>query len=133
MKQKSLKFWHSLDKHLCKDSAFALILLLIIFYFASGNPTFIQISAILSILAMIWPDIFKPFAFIWFGLAKALGLFVPKIVLSIIFILVVLPVGLFRKIIGKDDMLLKKWKKGSESVFLNRDHTYSPQDLDHPF
>jgi hypothetical protein len=133
MKKKLLKFWYSLKTQLCKDSAFAAILILLIGYFASYNVVLLKIAVILSLLAMIFPEAFKPFAFVWFGIAKFLGLFVPKIVLSVIFFLLVVPVGMVRKLAGKDDMHLKALKKGTASVFTNRNHTYTLNDLKNPF
>ncbi len=45
----------------------------------------------------------------------------------------VLPVGLVRRLLGKDSMRIKSWKKGKESVFRVRDHRFSAKDLEHPY
>jgi len=58
---------------------------------------------------------------------------VSKILLSILFFLVVLPIGLLRKIMGKDSMQMKSWKKSSESVFRQRNHQFSAKDLETPY
>jgi hypothetical protein len=47
--------------------------------------------------------------------------------------LIVLPVALIRKAMGKDSLLIKKWKKGTESVFKTRDHLFQATDIDKPY
>ena len=125
--------WRSINQHHCKDSAFALVFIFLIIYLATGRILPIKIAAIVSLVAMVVPGVFKPFAWFWFSLSSVLGLFVPMLVLSLIFFVFVLPVGLIRKLLGRDDMKLKAWKSGVASVFAVKDHLYVPEDLHHPF
>ncbi len=125
--------WNTIDKHQCKDSAFALILLLLIIYFTSNHVLLLKIVIVTSIIAMVFPELFRPFAFIWFQLSKLLGMFIPKIVLTLIFIVFVVPVGIFRRLIGKDDMKLNEWKKSHTSVFNTKNHLYTQEDFNNPF
>ena len=55
------------------------------------------------------------------------------LILPIIFYIVVTPIGLFRKLLGADSMRVGKWKQSNESVFLERNHTYSTNDLNKPY
>lgn len=128
-----MQHWRSLDKKSCSDSAFAALLILLILFLVTQQASFIKVAALLTVLAMINAGIFKPFAFVWLGLSKVLGLFVPKIVLSLVFIVFVVPVGLFRKAMGLDDMKQKEWKRNSASVFKTRNHTFVKEDLQSPF
>jgi len=76
---------------------------------------------------------YYPFAILWFGLSNLLGTIVSKILLSIVFFIIVLPVALLRRMLGKDSLLLKKFKKSSESVMKTRNQTYVATDLEKPF
>ena len=84
-------------------------------------------------LTLIVPTIFYPFAIIWLSLSHFLGLFVPKILLSIIFYLIVTPVGVIRRIFGLDTLSLKKYKKDARSVMVERNYTYLRSDIEKPF
>ena len=117
----------------CKDAGLALVLICLLCFQAWKLP-FLMILAILFLLvAMTYPPVFKPFAKLWFGLSIALGTVVSKILLSVLFFLVVLPIGLLRRIMGKDSMQMRAWKKSSESVFRQRNHQFGPEDLEHPY
>ena len=49
--------------------------------------------------------------------------------MALVFFLVVAPVGIFRKLMGKDRMKIKEFKKGRQSVMVSRDHQYTGQDF----
>ncbi len=84
-------------------------------------------------LSLIVPIIFHPIAVLWFGLAKVLSAISSTVLLTLLFFLLVTPIGLFRKWTGKDSLQLKDFKKGRQSVLKIRDHPYVPADLKHPF
>ena len=116
-----------------KDTGLALILILLLIAYFGKHYYLIPFAIGAIALTMIVPAIFKPLAVVWFGLSHLLGNIVSKIILTLIFILIVTPVGLIRKMFGADPMMLKLWKKDSGSVFLKRDHTFSIKDLEKPY
>lgn len=69
----------------------------------------------------------------WLKLSQRLGDLVSTVILTVLFFGLVTPVGLARRVLGKDVLRLKKWKRGAESVFLERNHLYESSDLDHPY
>jgi multisubunit Na+/H+ antiporter MnhG subunit len=85
------------------------------------------------IVNMIWPPFFKPIARLWIGLSFLLGTMMSKILLTVVFVLIVTPVGVVRKWLGADAMQLKKWKKDTSSVFSVRRKIYQPGDLEKPY
>ena len=116
-----------------KDTGLAVMLILLLFVYIGGYNYLILPIIFVLLLIMIWPAIFKPLARLWFGLSHLLGNIISKIMLSIIFYIVVTPIGLFRKLLGADSMRVGKWKQSNESVFLERNHTYSTNDLKKPY
>ena len=84
-------------------------------------------------LGLLLPLIFYPLAFLWFGLSKVLGFISSHILLILAFFLLVVPIGTIRKWMGKDSLLLKKFKKETSSVFKNRDHLFDLDDLRNTF
>lgn len=117
----------------CKDSGLALVLISLICYQAWKLNIFMLLAFIFLIAAMTYPLIFQPFARLWFSLSTALGTVVSKIILTILFFLIVLPIGMVRRLMGRDAMRFKSWKKGEDSVFRVRTHQYTGEDLEHPY
>lgn len=56
-----------------------------------------------------------------------------RVLLSVIYLVLLLPMGLLRRCMGKDALRLRWWKDGKDSAFVSRDHTFSKDDLVHPY
>lgn len=123
----------NISKEMCKDSGLALVLICMICYLVWKHQFLILLAIAFLLVAMTYPPIYRPFAKLWFGLSIALGTVVSKIILTIVFYVVVLPVGLIRRALGKDAMRIKAWKKDKASVFRRREHRFSAKDLEHPY
>ena len=117
----------------CKDSGLALVLIALILSMVFSPYYFLPIGIGLLVVTMSVPTLFRPFARIWFGFSHALGTLVSRILLTLLFYGLVTPVGCIRRVLGKDSMQLKKWKRGKVSVFHDRDHLFTRQDLDNPY
>ncbi|HEY4326494.1 MAG TPA: hypothetical protein VGN20_21090 [Mucilaginibacter sp.] len=105
----------------------------LIFALHQKNDFFIIAALILILVTILLPIIFYPFAVLWFGLSELLSRLSPAIILTIIFFLIVTPVGLFRRLLGRDIMRLKQFKKDKRSVMIDRNHLYTGADLLHSF
>ena len=116
-----------------KDTGLAIVLILLIIEYIQ-HPNWLVVVAIAAlVLTMTWPAVFKPLAKVWFVFSHLLGTIVSKIILSIVFFLIITPVGLIRKAFGYDPMKTKLWKNGSESILLDRQHQYTKEDLEKPY
>jgi len=116
-----------------KDTGMVMVLICLLIAFFAGMHFFYVPAIGLLLVNMIWPNLFRPVAKIWLGFSNLLGLVMSRIILSIIFLILVLPVGLFRRAIGKDSLQLKKWKKDHASVFKTRDHEFTSEDIKYPY
>lgn len=122
-----------ISKEQAKDSGMAFVLILMIIGLIMENNVFFFIAAGFLLVNMIFPLFFRPFAFVWFGFSIILGAFTSKIILLVIYVAVVLPVAMLRRLQGKDTLLLGKFKKDDGSVLKTRDHVYRAEDLERPF
>jgi hypothetical protein len=122
---------HGIEK--CKDSGLALVLICLLCYQVWHLPVLILLTTIFLVIAMTYPPIFQPFAIFWFALSTSLGAVVSKVILTGLFFGLVLPVGLMRRVLGKDSMQIKGWHKGKGSVFRVRNHRFVAKDLEHPY
>jgi Saxitoxin biosynthesis operon protein SxtJ len=116
-----------------KDTGMAMVLICLLLGYAGKFPKFMPVSIILLFITMAWPKAFKPLAGLWFGLSHLMGQVVSKIVLTVIFFVVVTPIGLIRRRTGSDSLQIKKWKQGSESVFVERQGPVQDKDLLNPY
>lgn len=87
----------------------------------------------LLLVTLLIPILLKPMAFMWFGFSKALGWVTSRILLFVIFWALVTPIGLIRKVMGKDSMRLRQFKKGGKTAFTERNHEFIASDLKYPF
>ena len=99
----------------------------------SDSDIWQYLSAGLILASLLIPLVFYPFAILWFGLSAILGSLTSGILLYLIFFFIVTPVGLIRKIAGKDRLKLKDFRKNDTSAFIIRNHLYEKEDLIHPF
>jgi len=61
-------------------------------------------AAVLLVWALAAPATLKPLHHLWMTVGQALGWVNTRIILGIMFFLIILPVGLFRKLCGRDPM-----------------------------
>ncbi|HEX9509628.1 MAG TPA: hypothetical protein VF939_04040 [Puia sp.] len=111
-----------------------LAILLVLFrtlYIPDRN--WIVLAFALTLLTMILPSVFYPFAVVWSGLSKLLNAISSRIMMGLVFFGIVVPVGLVRKWMGSDPLKVKQFKKGRESVMTSRDHAYTGKDLENTF
>ena len=132
-KRQKKSFWLSATREQAKDTGMALVLISLIVFFVTREIRYVTIGAGLLLLDMIVPALYKPAAKLWFGLSAVLGAVMSKVLLSIIFFLVLTPMGLLRRIGGKDPMRMRQFKKGEDSVFRVRDHAFVAADIEQPY
>lgn len=126
-------FQQSIDLNQAKDTGMAFTLISLLLGYLGGMGYFFPIAIILLIINMTSPKVFIPAAKIWISLSLLIGTVVSKVLLTIIFFLIVSPIGLIRKLIGKDSLQLNQWKKDQSSLFKERKHSFTRQDIDHPY
>lgn len=111
------------------DSGLALLLLTLVAGLWLRIPYTLH-SAIAEVLVLLTaPVLIYPFTFLWLNISDLLGRILSKILLAVIFFVFVLPVALIRKAMGKDALQLKKFKHGNDSVFTERNHTFTKTDF----
>jgi hypothetical protein len=134
MKDKPNRFFStSISAEQAKDSGMALVLILLLFAVFTNDDLYLKIAIAALLVNMIFPRFYYPFAIFWFGLANLLGSVVSKVLLSVVYLVVVMPVALVRQLAGKDPLRLGDFRKGHDSVMKKRNHLYRPEDLEKPF
>ena len=95
-------------------------------------PVFLFASMGILALLLFYPPALTPLALVWLKVAEVLGYVMNKVFFGVVFFLVVLPIGLLRRLL-QGDLRSLEGQKGEDSAFINRGVVVSPADLLKPF
>ena len=79
-------------------------------------------------LGFILPVLLKPIYFVWMTFAAILGWVMTRVIVSIVFYLIITPIGLLTRLLGEDFLALKKtesdsyWNYRDSAEELNQDY-----------
>jgi len=131
------KLWNyfprTISKKQASDTGMAAILILLLIGLFTNNNLYFKIAIPVLIINMTYPKFYYLFAIIWLGFSQLLGTIVSKITLSIIYIIMVIPMGVFRRLLGKDSLHLSEFKKSNSSVMQTRDYYFLSKDIENPY
>jgi len=132
-KEPWINFPGTISKKQATDTGMAAVLILLLIGLFTKNNLYYKIAIPVLVVNMIFPMFYYLFAIIWLGFSQLLGTIVSKIILTIIYIIMVIPVGLFRRILGKDSLQLSGFKKSNSSVMQTRDYNFLSEDIENPY
>ena len=132
-RSKALAWLLSSTKERAKDTGMAMVLICLLLGSWGKFPKFLPVSVALLLITMIWPNAFRPLATLWFGLSHVMSSVVSRVILTVLFFLIVTPIGLIRRATGADALQLKKWHQGQDSVFIVREGPIQGKDLINPY
>lgn len=115
------------------DAGLALTLISLLAYQIFPGRMVVIIATLLLLLCMTMPRLFAPFARIWFSMADRLATAVSGLLLTLVFLLLVTPVGIVRRLLGKYPLKLKTWRSGTMTLFTTKNHRWLPADMDKPY
>ena len=107
---------------------------LLLFYFDKSSAIyFAVIGGLLILSGTLFPMILKPLNKIWMILAIILGFIMSRVILTILFYLVLTPIAILAKIVGKKFMVLK-YDKSANTYWEKRTNINKKQiDYDRQF
>ncbi len=123
----------NITKNHSRDTGMAMVLLLLILYIRTKRDGMLWAAIVLHVMNMTVPRIYAPIAVVWLGFSHLLGTVMSKILLSILFFGVVTPIGILRRLFGKDSLKLRAFKASEESVMLVRNHIFVSRDIEKPY
>ena len=126
-------FKRKITANQAKDAGMALTLIFLFIGLINKQFWPFKIAFVVLIINMAWSKFYYPFAVLWYGLADILGKVVSKVILTVVFFIIVTPVALLRKLLNKDSLQLKSFKKNTDSVMKTRDHVFIKADIEQPF
>ncbi|SOE21962.1 hypothetical protein SAMN06298216_2412 [Spirosomataceae bacterium TFI 002] len=99
----------------------------IVLYWIFDKEWLFYIASVVGVLGLLSTTFAKYIEIGWLKIAEVMGRINATILLSLIFFIFLTPIALLMKIIKGGDQL--KLKKQSDSVFVDRNHTYTAKDM----
>jgi len=84
-------------------------------------PVLWIIGAVLIVLGAVLPAVLKPIYYLWMAIAIAIGFVMTRVILTLFFFLVLAPVGLVFRLIGRD-ALHRKLDREAESYWIDKEY-----------
>jgi polyferredoxin len=122
-----------MTKDQSRDTGMAMVLLLLLIYWKTRRDGLVYAALILHLVNMIVPRVYAPVAVLWLGLSHVLGTIMSKVLLSILFFGLVTPIGVLRRLFGKDSLKLRAFKANGESAMSVRNHLFVSRDIERPY
>jgi hypothetical protein len=126
-------FPQKIGKDQSRDTGMAMVLLALLLFALTRRDWLLYAALVLHVVNMTVPQIYRPLAVVWLGFSHLLGLVVSKVVLTVIFYLVVTPIGTLRKLMGKDSLRLRAFRASEESAMVERNHLFVARDIETPY
>ncbi len=115
------------------ETGVLLVLICLLLGLYLDSKLWFKVALAATLIILLLPRLFYPVAVGWFALGQVLSRISSLVLLTILFVLLVIPIALLKQLFGKDTLQLKQFKKSKKSVFVNRNHTFTASDIQYPF
>jgi len=110
------------------ETILVLVLALMIFYLVSKRPWLLYTALVIGSIGILVPALAEKIHWAWMKLSQAMGYVMGKVLLTVIFLVFLLPLSLLSRAFGKNSL---KLKQGQPSYFKVRNFTYDRDSLEH--
>ncbi|MEO6453485.1 MAG: SxtJ family membrane protein [Ginsengibacter sp.] len=114
------------EKHL--ETILILVLALGIFFWITHKPYLLLIAGILAFIGVFIPLLAGKIHWAWMKLAHVMGYVMSKVLLTLVYVIVLLPLSFISRILGKKNGI--RLKPGAKSYFTDRHFTYTKESLE---
>jgi hypothetical protein len=108
------------------ETILVLVLALLTGYYFTGSAYFLVAAAVLAVIALLVPALAELIHVGWMKLGAGMGFITSKIILTLIFFVVLVPLSWLAARFRKPVM---KMKPGAGSFFKNRNFTYTAKSM----
>jgi len=106
---------------------FIIVFVMTFFLKKSVNYYFVGTAVIFIVFGFFLPKVLKPFQKVWMTFSVVMGFFMSRVVLTVLFYLVLSPIGLLMKIFGKD-VLDQRIDETKDSYWQDIDGKVKPRE-----
>lgn len=100
---------------------------LLIVHFLFDLPVLVKVALGIGLTGLFVPFLAKYIAWIWFKLSEGIGAVTSRVLLTLIFFFVLVPIAFLSRLFTKGDLQLNRKK---DSYFTDRNHRYESKDFE---
>jgi predicted PurR-regulated permease PerM len=119
------------DRGKAYEGVLALVFGLMLLAWLHGHPLWLPIALGLTLATLVSPWLARLVAWGWTSLAQAMGFVVSRILLGVVFFVVLTPLALLQRALGRDPLMRRAPTGGS--AFTERRHPFTAKDLARPW
>lgn len=132
VRSRTLYLYPVLMKHYeDKTTQLVIVVGFMILHYLFDIQVFAHIALALGLIFLLSKKLTNGVLWLWWKIAQVLGWINTRILLTLVFYLLLLPISMLFKLFSKDPLNIN-WKKTASS-FEIRDHTYVADDLENPW
>ncbi len=113
-----------------KETILVLVLAILVWHRISRHVWLLWVAAGLVLIGLFVPVLADVIHRAWMKLSVILGAVTSRILLTVIFFVVIVPLGQISRLFGKNELLVSP---GQDSLFKIKDHLYTREDLEQPW
>ncbi|GAB3252886.1 hypothetical protein GCM10027347_12330 [Larkinella harenae] len=115
----------------CTKAQLVIVTGLLVLHFVFNADNWLYAAVAVGLLSVLVPAAGNGIAWLWFRLADVLGFINSRIVLTILFGAVLVPIAWLYRLTHANPLSIKRPK--TPSLYHQRNHTYGKADLEHPW
>lgn len=99
----------------------------IVLYYIFPKKIYLLVALIFILIGIVSPYLSSKISWVWLKFAELLGGVMSKIILSVVYFIILVPMALIQRLTHKNPLFLKR-KQGT--YYINRNKQYSPKDIE---
>lgn len=116
-----------MDKNKHLGTILVLVAALVVIFLINKNVNLLYAALGLAGIALLIPALSRKIDWVWMKFAELIGAVMNKVILSVVFFVILMPVAFLSRLFRKDPY---KGKRGAGSFFLDRNFTYTAKSLE---
>ncbi|MBN8851476.1 MAG: hypothetical protein BGO55_04135 [Sphingobacteriales bacterium 50-39] len=118
----------SSTKSTSKETVLVITVGFLALYLIFKHRIFLTVSFVIGLAGLLSSWLSEKIDIVWNKLSLLLGRISNTLLLTLIFFLVLTPMGLIRRLLGKGNLL--RVREGQQTNFTDREHSFTKQDLE---
>lgn len=102
----------------------------IVYWFFGKNIYFLVAAGILAAIGLLLPGLAEKIHWAWMRFGEAIGFVMSKVILTIVFILLLIPIAMMARLFRKKTVALKN---NAKTYFKDRNFTYNKESMENPW
>ena len=119
-----------MDKTKQLETALVIVLGLVVIYWFKRHNALLAAAIVVGVSALLVPAAAQGIHWCWMQLSRIMGAVSGRVLLTLVYVLVLLPMAMVARWSGKGNL---RMKGGGPDYFKSRNHLYVKEDLEHPW